>query len=237
MISLAALVFAASPPGLPTVVPSVMPASTQRALAAGTYRLEVKVVATTHVPFLGAQQSITTTLSHAVVDDSGAVTATACDMTTTAPGFSTRLPPTSIRSMPPARFTFVPTDAGTWQGDMGVGRLGYRGNGALPQDADDPRVRDDDGDGEPGLRVELRGPLGTHVIQVVAQGHTVLVAQLDDDGATGRLQIRSQERVLSGLPLSPSEPSRIDAQRSRFRLSRVDAANCAELAAPAVARR
>ncbi|MDP2344099.1 MAG: hypothetical protein Q8O67_24290 [Deltaproteobacteria bacterium] len=228
MIALVVLCLAAAPPLLSSDSVSASPASTA-ALPAGTYRLEVRVVAVTELPLLGAQQSITTTLSHAVVDDQGAITATACAINTRAPGFSTRMPPSSIRSMPPAHFTFVRGSGDTWQGDMGVGRLGFRGNGALPENADDPRVRDDDGDGEPGLRVELLGPLGTHVIQVVAQGHTVLLASVDVDGAQGRLQIRSQERVLSGLPMGPTGPSVIDTDHSRFRLSPVNAASCKDL--------
>jgi hypothetical protein len=198
------------------------------AIPPGTYRLEVKVVAFTDLPLFGLQESITTTLSHAVVDEGGTITATPCHVITEAPGFSTRLPPSSLRSMAPARFTFVRT-GDTWRGDMGVGRLGYRGLGALPEDASDPRVRDDDGDGEPGMRVELLGPLGTHAIQVVALGHTVLVANVDVDGAAGSLQIRTQERVISGLPVGPMGPSRIDLDQSRFRLSRVEASSCSEL--------
>ncbi len=218
------LVLAASPPGLANAIPS----TTAVGVPAGTYRLEVQVVALTDVPLLGPQRSTTTTLSHAVVDDDGLVVATACAMSTEGPGFSTRMPASSIHAMAPARFTFVPA-GGHWQGDMGVGQLGYRGQGALPEDANDPRVRDDDGDGEPGLRVELQSPLGLQVIQVVASGHTVLVGTLDDDGATGGLQIRTEERVLSGLPFAPRQPSHVDAQLSRFLLRRVDATSCAEL--------
>ncbi len=199
-------------------------------LEPGTYALEVEVYATTEMPFIGAQQSVTRTVSHVVVDESAAAVAVPCSMTTVGPGFSSRVPRSSLKALPPARFTFA-VDGDTVRGDMGTGRLGFEGPGALPENDKDVRVRDSDGDGRPGMRVEVNlGALGEHTIQMVGVGRTVLTGKSDESGAAGKVSVRSQERVLSGLPMGATPaPSQIDGAKSRFLLKKVTAQSCAAL--------
>lgn len=200
------------------------------AIAPGTYRLDVEVVATTEMPLIGPQRSVTRTVSWVVVDDHATAVAVPCRMTTEGPGFSSKLPSSSLQALPPARFA-LNVNGGAVVGDMGVGKLGYEGSGPVPEDANDPRVKDTDGDGVPGMRVDIDlGAFGRHAVQMVGLGRTVLQGKVVDDGAAGSVSVRSQERVLSGLPLGATPaPSRIDPQRSRFKLQKVAATSCATL--------
>lgn len=199
-------------------------------LEPGTYALEVEVHATTDMPFIGQQQSVTRTVSHVVVNESAKAVAVPCSMTTVGSGFSSRVPRSSLKALPPARFTFA-VDGENVTGDMGTGKLGFAGAGALPENEDDARVLDSDGDGRPGMRVEVNlGALGEHTVQMVGVGRTVLLGKADADGARGKVNVRTQERVLSGLPMGASPPaSQIDANKSRFLLKKVTAQSCAAL--------
>jgi hypothetical protein len=194
-----------------------------KALEAGTYRLDVNVVVLASVPVLGEQRTVTSTTSIIELDANGMATATACKVVTEGPGFTSRLPPASLRALPTSRFAIV-TDGTTIRADMGAGRLAYTGDGPMPQSADDPRVTDPDRDGKPGLRMLLNlGPLGQWTIQIVSRGHTKLEGQMTADGAVGRLtSVISEEQVLSGLPVSlPSRGEPIDPGRSSFVLRRL----------------
>lgn len=199
-------------------------------VAPGTYRLDVEVTAMTDMPLIGPQRSVTRTVSWVVVDDNAAAVAVPCRMTTEGPGFSSRVPASSLQAMPPARFSFAVRD-GALVGDMGVGKLGFEGAGPVPEDAKDPRVKDTDGDGVPGMRVDVDlGAFGQHAVQMVGLGRTVLRGKVVDDGAAGNVAVRSQERVLSGLPMGASPaPSQVDPSRSHFKLQRVAATSCATL--------
>ena len=124
---------------------------------------------------------------------------------------------------------------------MGEGAIGWRGQGTLPQTPDDPRVVDVDGDGAPGVRMDLDlGALGIWPMQVVTRGHTVLDGTKTANGAVGVLaRMDSEQQVLSGLPVDlPVSEGPVNATASRFTLSRVDVRDCASLVFPAaVARR
>lgn len=193
------------------------------AIPPGSYRLDVEVVVVASVPVLGEQRTVTKTTSVVEIDDAGVATARACRVETRGPGFSSRMPPSSLRGLPVSRFPIV-QDGAVVRADMGAGTIGYRGPGPLPQKAKDPRVLDPDGDGEPGAQLLLDlGGLGMWTLQVVSRGHTIIEGVATPDGAEGRLaKVESEEQVLSGLPVKlPARGEAIDPRHSRFSLKRV----------------
>jgi hypothetical protein len=203
--------------------------------AAGTYRLDVEVAVATRLPVVGEQRTTTRTTSLLLVDDVGMATAVACAVATAGPAFSSHLPPSSIRALPPSRFPIV-VAGDRIRADMGEGAIGWRGQGTLPQTPDDPRVVDGDGDGAPGIRMDLDlGALGIWPMQVVTRGHTVLDGTKTANGAVGVLaRMDSEQQVLSGLPVDlPVSEGPVNATASRFTLSRVDVRDCASLVFPA----
>jgi len=195
------------------------------AIPPGSYRLDVEVVVTATVPVMGEQRTVTKTTSVVEIDGAGMAVARACRVETRGPGFSSRMPPSSLRGLPTSRFAFV-GDGAVVRADMGAGTIGYRGDGPLPQSAKDPRVLDPDGDGLPGLQLLLDlGGLGLWTLQVVSRGHTVIEGVVTPDGAEGRLtRVESEEQVLSGLPVKlPARGDAIDPRLSRFTMKRVAA--------------
>lgn len=194
-------------------------------LPPGHYRLDVEVVVVASVPVLGEQRTRTLTTSVLELDDQNVATARACRVETRGPGFSSRMPPTTLRALPMSRFQIV-EDGQVIRADMGEGRLGFTGTGPLPQSAKDPRVIDPDGDGKPGLQLLLDlGGLGNWTLQIVSKGQTAFEGVKDKDGAVGRLTVvRSEEQILSGLPISlPARGDAIDPSKSRFTLRRLAA--------------
>jgi hypothetical protein len=221
--------------------PSAVPAPVDR-LAAGTYRLDVEVAVATALPIVGEQRTTTRTVSLVTIEDDGMATAVACAVDTVGPAFASRFPASSIRVLPPSRFPIV-VRGDRVRADMGEGTIGWRGGGALPTDATDPRVVDVDADGAPGIRLDLDlGALGVWPLQVVTRGRTVLDGARTPNGAAGVLtRMESEQQIVSGLPVDvPLSNGPVNAIGSRFTLGRVDARRCEDLrieTASPVARR
>ena len=214
-----------------TAPPAVAAPTTPGKLAAGVYRLAVEVAVATALPVVGEQRTTTRTTSLVTVGDDGMATAVACAVETHGPAFKSRFPPGSVKVLPTARFAVV-VRGDRVVVDMGEGHIGWRGGGALPTSAADPRVVDDDRDGEPGVRLDLDlGGLGTWPLQVVTRGRTVLAGARTPDGAAGVLsRMESEQQILSGLPVDvPVSDGPVQAVGSQFVLRRVDAKNCAGL--------
>ncbi len=93
----------------------------------------------------------------------------------------------------------------------------------LPQDGEDPRVLDQDGDGNPGFTIEVRGLIDGEVY-VARRGWDQFMGRLNGEGQIrGRVTWESEEKVLGAsrrmLRSSPDSVPNEDA--SRFRMQRV----------------
>lgn len=103
----------------------------------------------------------------------------------------------------------------------------------LPKLGTDPRVIDSDGDGQPGLTVEIDGMVSGSVF-VVQKGWSALEGQLRADRAEGLIRWSSEQvvvgathRLLQSAPASRPHP---DPKKSFFRMRRVPTdATCADI--------
>jgi hypothetical protein len=147
---------------------------------AGTWELELVIASLTHVPVLGELRTRSRSVLRVEVTDTptGPVarqqvcTSEVLDRAGLA---RTILPPAFVRSIPDRTYALVLGADGGVRADLGVEATGWTGEGALPTDAADPRVRDVDGDGRPGATVLVEvAPFGTGHVQFVHRGHSLL---------------------------------------------------------------
>lgn len=94
----------------------------------------------------------------------------------------------------------------------------------LPTDADDPRVFDQDGDGNPGFTIQVSGIIDGEVY-VARRGWDQFMGRFNGEGAIhGRVKWQSEEKVLdaSRRMLRSSPDSVPNSEDSRFRMERID---------------
>lgn len=109
---------------------------------------------------------------------------------------------------------------------------------AVPERASDPRVVDGDGDGAPGLSVEIRGLVSGRVF-IAGRDWSQLEGRLRSPRTVeGQLSWGSEQRVLGAEPSlldqQPTSRPHPDPTKSWFRMTRVPSgARCAELIARA----
>jgi hypothetical protein len=229
-ILLVALLVSA-PASEPMLAPVVEPV-----LAPGRYSLVIDVVGQRSVPLLGdvEMRTRTTTLVDLVQDgDELVATEQVCAITSKglAPWgvlFDGAAAPASMAALGRPTWRTSATNDRV-RIDLGARSLGYTG-GALPTRADDPRITDPDGNGRGGalLHMDVNG-VGRLSIDVVGVWATVLDGEvIAPHLARGRVKVRSEERILAGLPV-PAQlgPIRIDERRSTFTLTRLPTANAA----------
>lgn len=93
----------------------------------------------------------------------------------------------------------------------------------LPTEPDDPRVFDQDGDGNPGFTIQISGIIDGEVY-VARRGWDQFMGRLNGDGAIqGRVKWQSEEKVLdaSRRMLRSSPDSVPNSEKSRFRMQRI----------------
>jgi hypothetical protein len=224
---------AAAVPAAPPLPAEPIATPESPSLAVGRYQIDLDYTIEVDVPVLGTQTSTTHTILLMDVVAEGSArfwSGVTCSIVTSGTGFTTTTPPSSLRTLNLPRLA-IELDGNRLRADLGDGSLGYDGSRSkiLPKSDDDPRIRDTDGDGKPGMRMDLViDGFGLFPINVVSSAHGYLDGRLKDGGARGKaISIRSEERVLSGLPV-PSPP--MQDKRflpSTFRMVRVaDSAAC-----------
>jgi hypothetical protein len=219
----------------------VIPIEAALAIAApgveAPYVLETRMASEARVPVIGRTRS--TTVSRAVatiqqVDGRLVLTQQVCDVVVEGGGLmaTTRVPPAFVAALPVTSHVveLAPGDEDGWsvRVDLGVSVIGWLppSKGApLPTTADDPSVRDTDGDGRPGATVELKvHGVGTFGIEVVQRAHAVLEGQLGMSSIAGGVRTLLLEQHVIGADhrLLRSSPSvSPDDARSSFTLTRV----------------
>ena len=209
---------------------------------AGTWELELVIASLTHVPVLGELRTRSRSVLRVEVTDTptGPVAhqrVCSSEVMDRAGLARTILPPAFVRSIPDRTYALLLGADGTVHADLGVEATGWTGEGALPTDAADPRVRDMDGDGRPGATVLVEvAPFGTGHVQFVHRGHSMLTgrrtgADTVEGGVVVALleqqTIGASPRILGGTLRSVPDPA-----HSSFVMRRTTpAAACAPAAA------
>ena len=112
--------------------------------------------------------------------------------------------------------------------DGGPEQVGLRPDfaGDLPKKARQDGVIDQDGDGEPGMTVQLQVPVfGAVEVYVVQRAHTILHGEPTPEGFAGAVEIRQLEQRTIGASnpfFKVSAPVTPSADKSRFTLTRLD---------------
>ncbi len=177
---------------------------------AGSYVMELRLASDTRLPLFGTQRSVTTSLM-------------LVDVERTAGGWSQRhrvcdvrvdgssalrmiVPEAFVQGLAVRRYPAVLEEGAEgvrYIADMGLEAIGFDPavtGGALPLRADDPGVRDSDGDGSPGATVELRVPAaGRARLFIVQRSHLVLDGrETAPDRIEGGVQVLVQEQRTLG---------------------------------------
>lgn len=165
-----------------------------------------------------------------------------CDieMENTAPGVQPHLSQAFIDSLEPnTRPARIVANGDSWtvqipkMWDVHGVRLDDPENDDLPEDGDDPRVFDQDGDGNPGFTLVLEGTLGGKMY-LAQRIWDQMEGQLSDgnDQIEGPVQWDSEQSVLeaSRRILRSSPTTDPDLERSNFEMVRLDEdLSCAQL--------
>lgn len=106
----------------------------------------------------------------------------------------------------------------------------------LPTEPDDPRVVDADGDGKPGVTVQVRGFIDGDIYMVHRNRSRLVGRLLSDDRIAGRVSWQNEQSVLTATRdvLADPPPTRPDPDpaKNKFRMLRVpDDADCRSLVA------
>ncbi|MFZ5481234.1 MAG: hypothetical protein ACOZNI_31030 [Myxococcota bacterium] len=161
----------------------------------GTWRVHMAVATRAKVPVVGDAYTVTESVVQLDVREDGTARWTVCDARIDDSGSAVRtvLPPAFVAALPDREAT-VAWEDGRLVIDPGVERLGLREGGA---------VFDADGDGRPGLTVQVDAPLlGEGEVWMVQRGHVVLEAlNVGQDRITGRVRVYAlEQRVLGAEP-------------------------------------
>lgn len=150
----------------------------------------------------------------------------------------TKIPPAFVSALPVITFpvTLTPTPTGWAYGaDFGRQLLGWNDDGELPRAEERSRIRDDDGDGHPGLTVLVEAPVvGAGEVYVVQVGRTRVAGGWEGQGFAGSVTIPELQQAVVGASrdLFLHAPTLVpDHTASRFSMMR-GRASCASPAAP-----
>jgi hypothetical protein len=213
---------AGSPPeGRTTVAPA---AAIERLV--GTWAMESRFATIQTVPFLGDQRSVSTAWGVVEIDQVGdalQMTERGCRVQIGGGSTMTTIDDAVPRSIEPriATLEFVESAGSwTWVRPELATAIGFRAAGPtdeLPADATDPRVFDQDGDGQPGVTVSVSG-LAMGDVYVVQWQRGWYEGPLGTDGplmGENHADASSQRTIgASTMLLQMDIPSRADTDRS-----------------------
>jgi hypothetical protein len=143
----------------------------------------------------------------------------------------TQFPPAFVKSLPPVTIQgqLVKKDGHTHLVQdsqiMVLGaKLKHPRSDSLPEEADDPRVFDQDRDGHPGMTVHVSGFVKGDVY-VVQRSFTSFRGQETQDGFSGSVKLRTEQHIVgaSNSFLKRGGQPEDDPSQSRFSLRRVPA--------------
>jgi hypothetical protein len=205
----------------------------------GDYVMQQRVATMQDLPFLGESEGESTSVGIASVrreGDAFVLTERGCRVeSASGGGVTTTIPDAIPRSVPPQDTPLIVYRDGAairWQRPETITLVGVNltdpASEALPTTSDDPRVWDQDGDGQPGVTVTVSG-FASGDIYVVQRQRASYGGTLDGDGRLAALITDASEQSVIGAtnPLLnqniPSTPHP-DPQRSRILLVRTTAA-------------
>lgn len=187
------------------------------------YALELRIVSETRVPIVGWRR--TETRSYATVrfepDGEGwSQVQTACAVEVD--GGRVSFPARFVESLPTQQFG-IRFDGPSYSAAPEPSYVGVMGPVAeLPTEPGDPRVFDQDGDGEPGVTVLLDLPVfGAVEAHIVQAGSSVYRGEVVDGAIVGRVDVsRLEQETLSATNrmFARSLPTRVIPGASSFRI-------------------
>lgn len=207
-------------------------------LPPGTYRLEMILASTTKLPFFGTSRSASKSLSLVDIRRDGErlmQSHRVCDFRVLEDSAMIKMvfPDKFIAALGRHRYPIqLHKDAHGWayRADLGIERIGYRGNGEneLPAEIDDAAVFDWDGDGRPGATLKISVPLlPDGELYIVQRGQSILLGRVLEPGRIeGGIEVRQfEQRVLGARPgfLAKNPTIEPNHRESRFSLVRIAA--------------
>jgi hypothetical protein len=224
----------------------VLIAATSAAELEGRYALSLHTVTQTKIPFLGwtRSETVSTVLVDILERDGGLVQRQeVCAIRVEGRARDARVsfPEAFVRSLPTKELPIelARDDAAVrYRVDLGTDHVGYdpvQSGGRVPLGPNAPGVVDSDGDGHPGVTVNLDVPLlGRTELYVVQRGSMVLQGTLEADGHVGgavELGPVVQRTIAASNPLLVASPRIVpDSEASWFSLRPIDeTSSCADL--------
>lgn len=237
-----------TPPKLPNVDPGEKGMTVSDALAQkliGTYAMRASVATIQDLPILGKQPSTSHALAVATIARAGAglsITELGCRVEIDGSSSSK----TTIPDKVPASIPVAPHELRAWEEGgkvkwarplvitpVGV-KLADPAKDALPKDAKDSRVWDQEGDGQPGVTVSVSG-IASGDIYIVQRQANALGGELSPSGKlTGLVADTSEQAVIgaSNALLNQNIASTLDPDTSKMKVVLVKetaALTCADM--------
>lgn len=197
------------------------------------------------VPVVGESQSDTVSILRMDISSDGqnlTVLTETCDVTIEgeAAGVSPVIPDALVNSLPITERggTFVDGNLvlPTIYEVRGAQNFDDLRNDPLPEDAEDPRVYDQDGDGNPGITVSVEGFISGDIYLVQRSSNALVGSQTDDGRVEGRVTWSDEQSVLGAsnellVTLQPQAEPNSDPDASYFEMVSVESTvDCATIA-------
>jgi hypothetical protein len=227
-----------------TAAPSIPEPAFEGPALDGTWGQVFVTTTETRVPVLGTIRSVTTALLVMEVtqdQDWVQISRSVCaiDVDSGTAVVNTTIPAAFVRAIPESRSTvqLVERDAewtlSGWSLTEVVGMaLDQPSTEMLPTSADDPRVTDADGDGHPGVTVQVRGIVRGEVYVAQRGISTLSTTVVDENTIDGQVNWSAQQVVLgaSNRMLLGENDARPSSRGNYFSSRRVtDGMGCTEL--------